>query len=634
MCGILGIISQDSKNLIEKSNQKMAHRGPDSEGYFNFENLSLAHKRLSIIELSPLGHQPMVSSCNNFVLVFNGEIYNHLDIRKEFLPNHKFNSHSDTETLLYAFIKHGKDILNHLNGIFSFAIFNKQTKEITIVRDHYGIKPLYYYVDNEMFWFSSEIKTILKTNFNSDISIESFANYLTFLYSPGEKTPFKHVLKLLPGHLITFNISSHNDFKIEKYYEIPFDGTTSTKTESELINELEKLLLKSVERQMLADVPVGFFLSGGLDSSALVAMAKKIYPEKKFNCYTIKTNDGQDMDEGFVNDLAYARKVAKHLNVNLIEVESNVNIVREFDKMIYHLDEPQADPAPLSVLHICQQARKDGQIVLIGGTAGDDLFSGYRRHQALNFEKYFKFIPIPLGKLLKMVIFKLPSNSAFSRRLRKLTENIDLSKKDRLVGYFSWINKTVINSLFSSKNKTEIQKYDPLFYHKSILKNIPNEKDLLNQMLYLEMKTFLVDHNLNYTDKMSMATGVEVRVPFLDKELLEFSTKIPTKLKLNGMTTKYILKKVMEKYLPHDVIYRPKSGFGAPVRDWITRDMDDTIKKYLSKEMIQSRNIFNFEEIQNLIENNKTGKIDASYTIWCLLSIESWMQQFYDKTNK
>jgi asparagine synthase (glutamine-hydrolysing) len=630
MCGIVGIISNQSQQKINLSLDKIDHRGPDSHGIYSYENLSLGHRRLSIIDLSENGHQPMISNCGNFVLIFNGEIYNHLDVRAKLEPKYTFKSHSDTETLLYGFIEFGEKVLNMLNGIFAFSILNKSTNELFIARDQFGIKPLYYYADEKLFWFSSEIKSILPIQFNKEIAVESLENYLTFLYSPAEKTPFKHVLKLLPGHFITLKIDNPQSFKIYNYYDIPFDGKVSNKTEQQLIDELENLLLKAVDRQLLADVPVGFFLSGGLDSSAIVAMAKKLHPNKKFNCYTINTNDGEDMAEGFTNDLHYARLVAKHLDVNLIEVESTVDIVKDFDQMIYHLDEPQADPAPLSVLQICSQARKEGQIVLLGGTAGDDLFSGYRRHQALRMEKYINYVPLFLRKIIRTTVHLFPANKALFRRARKLTNNIHLSQQERLVGYFSWLDKDIVDNLFAQKQQQKIQSFHPLRVLKNYLKNIPQEKDLLNQMLYLEMKFFLVDHNLNYTDKMSMATGVEVRVPFLDKELVEFSTTIPTHLKLNGMTTKYLLKKVMEKYLPHDVIYRPKSGFGAPVREWITKDMDETIQNYLSKENVEKRGIFNHTEIQKLIEANKQGKVDASYTIWALLSIESWMRQFID----
>jgi asparagine synthase (glutamine-hydrolysing) len=628
MCGIIGLISKDSKDKIVGCNNLIAHRGPDDNGYLCHDNLSLAHRRLSIQDLSANGHQPMISLDDNYVIIFNGEIYNHWDIRKKLENKYTFNSNSDTETLLYGFIEYGKEILNQLNGIFAFAILDKKKNELFIARDQFGVKPLYYYCDNNQFWFSSEIKSILNTDFDHTISNEALVNYLTFLYSPADKTPFEKVYKLLPGHCIMLHINDFQNFKIEQYYEIPFDNQRIDKSESDLIEELESLLINAVQRQMLSDVPVGFFLSGGLDSSCIVAIAKKLYPEKKFNCYTIKTNDGNKAEEGFVDDLYYARIVAKHLDVNLIEVDADINIVDEFDQMIYHLDEPQADPAPLNVLYICKKAKLDGQTVLLGGTAGDDLFSGYRRHQSLKIENTIGYIPLFLRKTIRYCIQKLPVKIPLFRRLIKLSNNLHLSQIDRIVGYFSWFDKEKLNLLFSDDLKPIVLKYQPLQILKNYINKIPNEKDILNQMLFLEMNFFLTDHNLNYTDKMSMATGVEVRVPFLDKELVEFSTKIPTNLKLKGIKTKYILKKVMEKYLPNEVIYRSKSGFGAPVRKWIIKDLDNVINILLSKEKLDNRGIFDYKAVHKLINDNKAGKIDASYTIWALLAIESWMKQF------
>ena len=399
----------------------------------------------------------------------------------------------------------------------------------------------------------------------------------------------------------------------------------SIKSEGELIVKLESHLLKAVERQMLSDVPLGFFLSGGLDSSILVAMARKLNPEKEINCYTIRV----ESTDGFTDDLFYAKKVAEYLNVNLTIVDAKIDVLKSFDKVIYHLDEPQADPAPINVYNICKAARKDGIKVLIGGTAGDDILSGYRRHQALNLESTIEKIPRFLRKSIKNVSLKFNGKSSFIRRLKKLSANIEKSKEERMMGYFSWIDNTVLRNLFLEPND-----YNCFSYFESLNKLIPNENSDLNKMLFWEINTFLTDHNLNYTDKLSMAVGVEVRVPFLDTELVEFSTKIPPHFKLKGNETKYLLKKVAEKYLPREIIYRPKTGFGAPVREWILNDMDNLINDYLSKETIEKRGVFNYEKISNLIEENKKGKIDASYSIWSLLAVESWMRQFYDNNSK
>ena len=631
MCGIIGAIGFgdiDSTCILST----IGHRGPDSQGIFEGHNIFLGHVRLSILDLSEMGSQPMFDSTGRYIIIFNGEIYNHLEIREKLGNKYNFLSSSDTETLLYGYIEYGEAILQLLNGIFAFAIFDKIKGEIFIARDQFGIKPLYYYHKDGKFLFGSEIKSFLGfEEFDKSLDLTALVNYLTFLWSPGEQTPFYNVKKLSPGHFIKINMEKLDSPLFRQYYDIPFFGKYSSKSESELISELDSKLLRAVQRQLLSDVPVAFFLSGGLDSSAIVAMAKRILPNQRLRCYTINASDGDD--EGFSEDLIYARKVAKYLDLDLVEVDANVDIVSNFDKMVYHLDEPQADAAPLNVLNICEKAKNDGYKVLLGGTAGDDLFSGYRRHQALKYESYIRFLPKILLRVIKTLFSKLKSNNALSRRLKKLTSNLDKSKWERMYGYFEWLPLDITKNLFNSESKKIVNGYIPKKLFFSLLKNIPEEKSDLNKALYWEIKTFLPDHNLNYTDKLSMATGVEVRVPFLDIELVEFSTIIPPYLKMKGNTTKYILKKLMESYLPKEVIYRTKAGFGAPVRQWITHDLDNKINSYLNTDAINRRGIFDAEKVQELIKANREGLIDASYSIWGLLAIESWHRKFVDKND-
>ena len=628
MCGISGFVnmSVESDDFIKNT----SHRGPDDCGVFRYENLILGHNRLSIQDLSMNGHQPFISKDGKFVLVFNGEIYNHWEIREELVKNHyEFFSQSDTETLLNGFRQWGKDVLNKLNGIFSFAIFNEETNELFMARDQFGVKPFYYYNNGDSFAFASEFKAFCHLEImDKAVDKTNFANYLNFLWSPGEDIPFKKIKKLLPGYFIQFNL---NEVKIQpqKYYEIPFDGKYSEASELTLINQLDDHLQMAVKRQMLSDVEVGFFLSGGLDSSLLVAIAKKLYPEKRLQTFTIKT-EVENGNDGFADDLQYARKVAQFLDVDLEIIDAKVDILKDFDRMIWHLEEPQADPAPLNVLNICERATEMGFKVLIGGAAGDDLFSGYRRHQALNYEKYFDRIPSIARKVLKLFIGAVPNINSTTRRIKKLTREIDKSKEDRLIGLYSWLPFNLLSELFADEIKKQVKKNNPGKYLMSLLSNIPDEKNWLNRMLYWEMRSFLVDHNLNYTDKMSMAAGVEARVPYLDKDLVEFSTTIPPRLKMKGNETKYILKKVAERYLPKEVIYRPKTGFGAPVREWIKNELDEMIYDRLSPDKIKTRGIFNEKVIWKMIADNKKGKIDATYSILSLLAIESWMLQFVD----
>jgi asparagine synthase (glutamine-hydrolysing) len=630
MCGIVGIIGKKNSGN-ERALQLINHRGPDSQGTFSDRNVFFGHSRLSILDLSDNGSQPMYDDSGKYVIIFNGEIYNHLNVREKLIPKYEFKSNSDTETLLYGYIEFGEKVLNMLNGIFAFAIFNMETRQLFIARDQLGVKPLYYSIQNGRLIFGSEMKSFLAVDFDRELSVRGLLNYITFLWSPGETTPFQRVKKLLPGHYIRLSADNPLLLDIKKYYEIPFHGIYSKSSEQQIIDDLDEKLFNAVKRQLLSDVPVAFFLSGGLDSSAIVAMAKRIHPNQRLRCYTINASDGSD--EGFSEDLIYARKVAEFLDLDLVEVDAKVDIITDFDKMVYHLDEPQADAAPLNVLNICIQAKKDGYKVLLGGTAGDDLFSGYRRHQALAYERYFTMIPRPLALIVNWSVSFLPFSKAKFRRIRKIAANLNNSKQDRIYSYFQWLPLKIGKNLFSEAAKPYLDKYDPKDYFFSLLKNIPEETSDLNKTLYWELRTFLVDHNLNYTDKLSMATGVEVRVPFLDLELVEFSTTIPLEMKMKGTVTKYILKKMMEKYLPLEVIYRSKAGFGAPVRNWVLNDLDEKISSYLSAEAINRRGIFNAQKISELISANKEGKIDASYSIWALLAIESWFRQFVDKEN-
>jgi len=635
MCGIAGIVDYVNpidEGLLHRMNKRMAHRGPDGCGIYRHQSVGLAHHRLAILDLSKNGHQPMVSDCGNYVLVFNGEIYNHNELRNTIAHKYSFQSNTDTETLLYAFIEYGDRLFEKLIGIFSFAILDKKKEELYLVRDQFGVKPFYYYQKDKVLLFASELKSMLEyKQFDRSINYNALINYINFLWSPGEHTPFMYAKKLLPGHYIKLSTTNPERISIVKYYDIPFTGVYSEQSEEEQVYELQQRLEKAVERQLQSDVPVGFFLSGGLDSSAVLAMAKKLYPKERFPCYTI--DSGDYAFEGFANDLFYAKKVAKHFNVPLKIVKTDVNLINHFDQMIYHLDEPQADAAPLNVFEISKTALNDGVKVLLGGTGGDDLFSGYRRHQVLNYEPLFQLLPRWSVALLKQGFRPFNLANPSIRRVRKVLTDLDKTPFERMFGYYSWISLGINKSLFSEElnSRSTFQEFQPLDEFGELWKNIPNETSLLNRSLYWEMKTYLPDHNLNYTDKMSMALGVETRVPFLDLDLVNFSATVSPRLKMKGNVTKYILKKAMEPYLPSEIIHRPKTGFGAPVRDWVTNKLDTKIQHVLSPEAIDARGIFNSYSVGRLIEDNKSGKIDASYTIWSLLAIESWMKQFVDE---
>ncbi|TDO26920.1 asparagine synthase (glutamine-hydrolyzing) [Sediminibacterium goheungense] len=635
MCAIAGYVLETNLKENQALIDILNHRGPDDNGVYIDKNVGFFHNRLAIVDLSSNGHQPMLSNDGRYVLVFNGEIYNHLDVQKELIAlGYTFKSQSDSETLLYGFIHWGKDVLNKLNGIFAFSIYDKETRKIFLARDQFGVKPLYYFINDDVFCFSSELKAFRTIDhFKSTPDIHSFFYYLQALYAPGKLTPLHGVKKLLPGTFLEFSVNEFLLAEPETYYHLSFEpDITNQYTEEEWIDQLDEHLCNAVKRQMMSDVPIGFFLSGGLDSSLIVAIARKLYPDTQFPCFTIST--GEDMAaEGFTDDESYARKVAAYLNVPLHIVTATSEIEDVFDKVIWHLDEPQADPACINVLKIAEEARKHGIKVLLGGTAGDDLFSGYRRHQAVLLEKYYDLIPRFLKSFIKRVILFFPSKKPLLRRLKKLVTDLNVTKEERFAGFFMWISDAEIKKLFTKKANDEIDfKNLPKQYWEKLLKGLPINTNDLNKLLFLEMKTFLPDHNLNYTDKMSMAVGVEARVPFLDLELVSFTQKMPVKYKMKGNVTKYLLRKVAERYLPYDVIYRPKTGFGAPLRSWISNNLKSRIDDFLDHGILFQEQILDRKAVKSLIERDQKGEIDAAYTIWGLLALESWYKQFIKKS--
>lgn len=633
MCGILGLIKNSSTQAdIEYAFGVIKHRGPDTSGIFEDQHVILGAHRLKIQDLSEFGNQPMTDDSERYYIIFNGEIYNHLEIRAKLIKlGITFKGTSDTETVLKGYILYGEEILNKLNGIFAFAIYDKFEKYLFAARDQIGVKPFYYYRKGNQLTFSSELKSLIYLpGFDATLNYKALANYMNYLWSPGELTPFEYIHKLLPGECFKVSVDNPDSFKKKQYYEVPFNGSREFYSDKMWINTIDEMLGKAVKSQLLSDVPVGFFLSGGIDSSLIVAEAAKQNNGKKLDCFTI-AGDGSASSEGFSEDFKYAKLAAKHLNVNLHVVDGNVNIINEFDKMVWHLDEPQADIAPLFVYKVCQEAQNLGIKVLLSGAGGDDLFSGYRRHTALNLEKFITRTPKFVFNTLEHLLANRDGNNPNIRRLNKFIKRSDGTSIDRLVGYFEWFPIVDNLQLFHSDIQENVVNYKPESYLYSLLENVKEEDELLNKMLYLDQKTFLVDHNLNYTDKMGMAAGVEVRVPYLDTNIVHASTRLPKNLKIRNHITKYVLRKLAVKHLPLSIINRSKTGFGAPVRKWINKDLSSMIADRLNETELNKFNIFNPKAVAQLIADNKSGKIDGAYTILTIMAVQSWINQFYQQ---
>ena len=632
MCGIAGFSGDFGANLLDRMNKSQGHRGPDDAGIWHDprNGVGLAQTRLSIIDLSSAGHQPMIDAENHLVVTYNGEIYNYREIRRD-LENdgYHFLSTSDTEVLLKLYARHGVKALSFLNGIFAFAIWDMRKKSLFVARDGLGVKPLYYTEGKNGFLFASELKSILQEP-SVDRSIDHVALlcYLTYQWAPAPYTPLKFIKKLEPGHALIVK-----DGRIQKkwqYYDLPYDQPIESKPVEQSIEEVRTYVSNAVERQMVADVPVGAFLSGGLDSSAVVAFARK-FSDQKLQCFTIGFKDDAFEREGNAADLPYAKRVADHLNVDLHTIYVGHEMVEELEPMIYHLDEPQGDPAPINALFISRLAREHGIKVLLSGAGGDDIFTGYRRHYALMQERYWSWAPNWLRNLTAHASRHISKRSLLGRRVSKAMQYAGLNGGDRLVSYFYWADPNNVRSLFNQEVRKELGSFNPAEALKESLTNIPKDRHPLNRMLYLEGKHFLADHNLNYTDKMGMANGVEIRVPLLDSELVALAARLPVEYKQRGRTGKWIFKKAMEPYLPKEVIYRPKTGFGAPLRHWLEHELKQKVVDLLSVKSIQARGLFDPNAVQRLILLDRTGRIDGAYTIFALMCIEIWCRIFIDQ---
>ena len=630
MCGIAGFSGRFSSNLLDIAGKALAHRGPDADGsWFDGGNgLGLAHRRLSILDLSSAGAQPMASSDGSVVLVFNGEIYNFRELRAELeAAGHNFRGQSDTEVLLHLYLAHGERMLGRLNGIFAFAIWDKRDQTLFVARDALGVKPLYFTESAAGFAFASEIKALLHLVPEShELDIPALHRYLSYLWCPGDGTPLAGVRKLLPGEAMV--VKQGRIARRWMWYELPlFRGVAADLSAAEALTGTVDCLRRAVQRQLVADVPVGAFLSGGLDSSAVVALAREQVPD--IRCFTIESVGGQE--SGTADDLPYARRVAQHLNLPLDVVRIDaVRMAGDLERMVVQLDEPLADPAPLNVLYISQLAREQGVKVLLSGAGGDDLFTGYRRHAAVQYEQIWRWLPAGIRGALERTTAGLDQRKAPFRRLAKLFSGAGLDGDARLAAYFAWAREADLLALYTPEFRARLgtsMGAEPML---EFLKPLPTSVRPLDKMLVLEQRFFLPDHNLIYTDKMSMAAGVEVRVPFLDLELVEYAARIPLGLKQRGRVGKWVLKKAMEPYLPKDVIYRPKSGFGAPLRRWMRNELRPLVGDLLSPDSLKRRGLFAPSAVQRLIAQNDTGQTDAAYTLLSLMSIEIWCRAYLD----
>jgi asparagine synthase (glutamine-hydrolysing) len=656
MCGIVGFQGSFHAQLLQRMTDAVAHRGPDGKGSVMLAvegraPTGLGHRRLAIIDLSCAGLQPMTVVPDSgggmhagLTLVFNGEIYNYRELRAELVASgHRFSTETDSEVLLHLYERDGLQMLDRLNGIFAFAIHDAraagrpegmQRGALFLARDQLGVKPLYYAQTEAGFLFGSEIKALIcDPGLSREIDPIALHQFLAYLWTPAPRTMLAGVRKLEPGAAIIVQ-----DGWVRRhwlYFTLPYDGIMDTRPAAAVAYELAERVATAVRRQLVADVPVGAFLSGGLDSSAVVAMMRREWPDRRIACFSIRFADGVDT-EGNPADLPYARRVARHLDVDLEEVLVESSTIGRLEELVNLLDEPQADPAPINALLIAERARTMGIPVLLSGAGGDDIFSGYRRHWALSFERRWAWLPQGVRCGIQALAAASASgrgrgqSNVYLRRAAKMFAYAGESADRRLVSYFWWSTEQVRRALYTADFAQCVANADTAAPLLESLRLIPNEYDPLQRMLFLESRHFLADHNLNYTDRAGMAVGVEVRVPLLDLDLVKFAAHVPAHMKQRGRVGKAIFKQAMQPYLPRAVIYRPKSGFGAPLRRWLREELRSKVDDTLDSAALLRRGFFDPLAVRRLIDLDRSGAIDASYTIFALMCFELWCRRFID----
>ncbi len=630
MCGIAGYVGRFEPTLLGRMNRAQGHRGPDGSGEWHEGPAGLAHVRLAILDLSAAGAQPMADASGRLILSFNGEIYNYRELRVRLERRGiAFRGDSDTEVLANLLACYGTDCLPWLNGIFAFAAWVPAEQKLLLVRDAAGVKPLYWAATPAGRVFASELKSLRDIpGVDWSLDPEAISAYLTLLYAPGELTPAKGVRKLLPGTCVEWTAAggAHTQRFVPAHYSQEIEPFK----EKDAVEACRHYLGQAVRRQLISDVPLGGFLSGGLDSSAIAHYAvESLGQPAQYSCYTIGAAQLAGLsDEGFAEDFPFAQRMSAHLGTPLQVAAFDLRALDDIDRLVWMLDEPTPDVAAFAAQAICRHASHQGVKVLLSGAGGDDLFTGYRRHDALRSERYWGWAPASARTLLRRGFATTTTSIPLSRRLAKLFRYADAAPAERLASYFLWIGQESLSPALSPLLRESMGTHRPVDLLLRSLDGLPSGVSRLNQMLHLERSHFLADHNLNYTDKMAMAYGVEVRVPFLDPDLVAFSERLPDALKLRGSETKFVLRQAMRGVLPDEIITRPKSGFGLPLRQLIHGAYGKRLRELAASGRLDATGLFSGSGAIALLDADKRGEIDAAYPLLGILCLESWIRQF------
>lgn len=625
MCGICGVIyeckdKRVSKDALAKMNNVLVSRGPDDEGYFIYGNIGLGMRRLSIIDVKG-GQQPIYNEDKSLCVVCNGEIYNYQELRQDLLrQGHVFSTHSDVEVIIHLYEEYGQHCVDKLRGMFAFAIYDNKSEALLLARDRLGIKPLYYTYQNGTFLFASELKAILKyPGLERKISNEALSDYLTFLYIPAPETIFENINKLPPAHILTFN---NKGIVLKQYWEINYHKDKEQKEEY-YVEKMEDLLKETVKMHLMSEVPLGAFLSGGVDSSAIVALISEISNER------VKTfSVGFDVPD--FNELEYARLVAKRFGTEHHEINLKPDILALLPKLVEYCDEPFADSSIIPTYLISQFAR-ERVTVCLAGDGGDELFAGYGWTRRQKFIQDYNRLPALLRNNLKSIFlgkdYSPDRKNRIFDKLGRFMHDAGLPVEQSFMRRKTCFSELMKKSLFKEQIFNQLHNYDSKskilpYFKKDVADNA------LEKLLYLDTKMYLPDDCLCKVDRMSMMNSLEVRVPLLDHKVVEFAASIPFKYKMKGMVSKYILKQAMKNLLPLQILRQRKLGFTVPLNSWFRQSLKGYTQGLLLSADARLNNYFRQDFIRWLIKEHNEGRQDFGPQIFALAVLELWLQHY------
>ena len=624
MCGIAGFTHFDGhmgdKDTLKKMGDSIYHRGPDAGGEYVDEYVGLAHRRLAIIDLSDAGIQPMTSHDGRYIIVFNGEIYNFQALRAELsAAGYPFETHTDTEVILALYATEGENLLSKLNGMFAFALWDTTTKKLMIARDRMGKKPLYYLQTETQFAFASEIKAILTLpNVPRDIRLDAVYDFFAYQYVPDPKSIFTHIHKLPPGYYMTIDASG---IEITQYWDVSFKHT-STDSEEVLTKKLRELVTRCTQQRMVSDVPLGAFLSGGVDSSGVVAMMANISNTPVKTCSI-------GFDEKQFNETEFAKEVADKYHTEHYEFTVHQNVADNLEKIVGYFDEPFADPSLVPTYFVSELAREQ-VTVAIAGDGGDEVFAGYEKYTTDATENSLRNkFPAAMRKHIFPKLADLLSNSN-ATLLRKGKSLLTSLSQTPAMGFYT-TNSQIDDRQWNKLIKPEVQKQlgD---YHPSRITIDAYEKsdgpDHLAKILYTDMKTYLPGGILVKVDRMSMANSLEVRAPLLDREVVEFAATLPSDMKFKNGEKKHILKEAFKPMLPDGILYRKKMGFSVPLASWFRHEIKDLAKRHIIEQAHGLKSIFNHDHVQTLWHEHQNNSADHSALLWSMLMFEMWWVKY------